>query len=79
MINKNNVQELWEIYESYRNDFYKNYYSDVECQSFEDYVENNVKKCNNCCRYVLEEDMGKSELAINDEICADCMQDGYGS
>ena len=79
MINKNNVAELWEIYEEYKKEFYKRYYSDVPCEDFETYIENNVKQCNNCFGYILNDDMGNSELALQDGICKDCMQDGYGS
>lgn len=79
MINQKNVKELWGLYEDYKSEFYKRHYSDVQCEDFETYIENNVKKCNNCERYILDENMGISELALQDSICADCMSDGYGS
>ena len=34
--------------------------------------------CNNCECVVPIEYMGESELAIQDHICKDCMQEGYG-
>lgn len=77
MINRNNVKELWELYEDYKADFYKNYYSDVKCEDFENYINNNVKQCNACKDYYLDEEMGKSEFALENNICQYCMQNGY--
>ena len=77
-INKSNVSELWELYEEYKKNFYKRYYSSVECEDFQTFVENNVKQCSNCEAYVLEENMGISELALQDNICLECIEEGYG-
>lgn len=33
-------------------------------------------KCNNCNEWVKE--LGTSELALQDNICENCMEDGYG-
>ena len=79
MINEKNVKELWILYESYKEEFYKRNYSDQKCEDFESYIENNVTKCNNCQRYILNEDIGFNELALQDNICINCMDDGYGS
>lgn len=78
MINKNNVEQLWALYEDYREEFYKNYYSDVKCDDFETYVANNITKCSNCGDYVHIDEMGVSELALEEHICAYCMRNGYG-
>ena len=34
--------------------------------------------CSNCGEWKPSVEMGTSELAQNDEICIDCMRDGYG-
>lgn len=78
-INLENVKELWELYEIYKEDFYKRYYSNVKCMGFEEFVDSEVTKCNNCGRYITKDELGTSELAITDNICEDCMQDGYGA
>lgn len=78
MINKDNVEELWTIYEDYKETFYKTHYSDVKCYNFEEFVDSEVTKCSNCDRYVLNDHIGFSELAIQDNICEDCMENGYG-
>ncbi len=77
-INKDNVEELWGLYEIYKDKFRKQNYSDQKPMDFEDYVDSCVKKCNNCLNYYDEEDMGTSELALEQGICMYCMQDGYG-
>ena len=78
VIDQNNVKELWKLYENYKDDFYKRYFSDVKCPDFEQFVEDEVTKCSNCGDYVTKDEMGVSELALNDNICQYCMQDGYG-
>lgn len=78
MINKNNVEELWAMYEDYQENFYQSHYSDAKCYSFEEFVDNEVTQCSNCNMYILKDNLGYSELAINDNICENCMEDGYG-
>ena len=34
--------------------------------------------CSNCGETVSTEDMGTSELAIQDHVCKECMEEGYG-
>lgn len=78
IITKDNVKELWEMYEEYKNWFYENFYSDVRCIPFEEYVDEYFTECQNCHRYIHKSELGTSELALQDNICEDCMQDGYG-
>ena len=77
-INKENVEELWELYEDFVDDFRKNNYSDAVPKYFEDFVYDDVVQCQNCMEYKRDKDMGTSELALQDEICDDCMFNGYG-
>lgn len=78
-ITKDNVKELWELYEELKTEFYKNYYANVKFPyNFEEFVENEITVCNQCGEYVLTSDIGYSELAINDNICINCMNNGYG-
>ena len=77
-INKDNVSELWELYEEYKANFYRTHFTIEECSKFEDFVYTEVRQCSNCQRYILEEQLGHTELALQDCICEDCMQDGYG-
>jgi hypothetical protein len=76
-INKDNVQDLWVLYEAYKEEFRKEHYSNVEPLKFEEYVDE-ITICNNCFRYVPKDDIGTSELAMQDNICEDCIEDGYG-
>ena len=78
VINKDNVQELWGLYEEYLNAFYKRYYKNVKSLDFEDYVKTELFKCENCGEYLPIEFLGDSELAMQDTICQMCMEDGYG-
>lgn len=71
-ITRNNVQELWELYENT-----PDAYTDENC-TFEGFVKYDVKRCANCGNYVLEDDIGTSELAMTDKICRFCEEDGYG-
>ena len=73
-----NVKELWELYEYYLEEFRKNNYSYIEPLKFEEFVESDVTYCNNCMRYVLKDNIGTSELAIQDNICEECMEE-YGN
>lgn len=77
-INTRNVMELWDLYECYKEDFYKTHYSDVKCYDFEDFVDNEVVRCSNCGEYVLKDNLDHSELALNDKICEYCITFGYG-
>lgn len=38
-----------------------------------------LTKCNNCKNYINPEELGSSTLAISDNICIYCMEDGYGN
>lgn len=42
------------------------------------YSEDELTICKNCDCVVPIECMGESELAIQDHICRDCMEEGYG-
>lgn len=77
-ITKENVKELWELYEYYLEEFRKNNYSYIESLKFEEFVQGEVTKCSNCNRYILQDNLGISELAIQDNICEECMEEGYG-
>lgn len=90
-ITKDNVQRLWEMYEEYKKDHNENFRCEplpfeyivkeriVYCESDMDYHwKTDVFKCENCGEYRLEDEMSKSELALQDCICEYCMQDGYG-
>lgn len=35
-------------------------------------------ECQNCHEILPIEEMGTSELAMQDQICQHCMEDGYG-
>lgn len=77
-ITTKNVEYLWELYEEYLEECKKLHYSDYKPKCFEDFVESEVCQCSNCGEYVTEEHMGTSELALQDNICDDCMFNGYG-
>jgi len=91
-INKNNVEYLWSLYEDYLEEFNQTHYSNVKPKYFEEMVEQMVYcentdeyhwkdetfYCNNCNSYYLEEEKGESELALQDNICQYCIEDGYG-
>ena len=92
-INQKNVAELWGLYEEYLNDFRENYFSNVEPMCFEQFVEDQIEYCESECKYefksemfycdncgcwYMEDEMGTSELALQDGICEYCMQNGYG-
>ena len=77
-INKNNVMILWSIYEDYLEEFKKNNYSNQKPAYFEDYVQNEITMCHNCYEYRTLDEMGHSELALQDNICEYCMENGYG-
>lgn len=36
-------------------------------------------ECSNCGEIMTEEWMGESELALTDNICKNCMHEGYGA
>lgn len=73
-----NVKELWELYEYYLDEFRKNNYSNIKPKHFENFVESEVTICSNCGRYVLVDNIGTSELAMQDNICEECLEMGYG-
>jgi hypothetical protein len=78
-IHPDNVQELWELYENYLIEFRSENYSDAKPVCFEDYVYNEITYCENCGEYRTLDEMGESELALQDHICEYCMENGYGA
>lgn len=74
-----NVRELWELYEYYLEEFRKSNYSYIEPLKFEEFVQGEVTICSNCNRYILQDNLGISELAIQDNVCEDCIEGGYGA
>lgn len=42
------------------------------------FLSHKKNQCNQCGKELTEEDQGESELALTDNICKDCMEDGYG-
>ena len=77
-IHPDNVKELWELYENYLIEFKSENYSDAKPAYFEDYVYNEITQCQCCGEYRTLDEMGTSELALQDHICEYCMEDGYG-
>lgn len=91
-ITLNNVKYLWALYEDYLEEFRETHYSDAKPETFEEmakqmiYCENTDEYhwkdecfyCNNCQSWYLEDEKGTSELAIQDNICEYCIEDGYG-
>ena len=92
-INCENVKELWGLYEEYLTDFRERHYSNIEPMYFEQFVEKEIEYCDSECKYEFKSEMfycencgywymteekGSSELALQDNICEYCMEDGYG-
>lgn len=77
-ITRYNVQDLWDLYEEYKQEHLKEHYSN-SLMLFEEYIENYITQCTNCEEYRHTDEMGISELALSDHICIDCMKDGYGA
>lgn len=77
-ITTRNVEYLWELYEKYLEECKEIYYSDFKPKYFEEFVESEIHQCSNCKEYKLEKNMGVSELALKNEICDDCIFNGYG-
>ena len=76
-ITTHNVRDLWELYEYYMDQFYKSHYSYIECMNFQEFVKEEVKKCDNCGEYITD-DFGR--LTEHDGyICDQCIEDGYGA
>ena len=73
-INKSNVLELWAMYEDYVISFKKQNYSDATLLCFEDWVNNNVYKCEQCENYFRELEIAEdSEEQFGlDCLCQDC-------
>lgn len=71
--------EIFNNYMDYVEAFRKKNYSNIHPTQFEDYIYNDYFKCNNCNEWKQLDDKGTSELALTDEICSECMQQGYGS
>lgn len=42
------------------------------------FLSHKKNQCNQCGKELTEENQGESELALTDNICKDCMEDGYG-
>jgi hypothetical protein len=61
---------------------YKDNYYDVNYMNYEawcDYEElHDMFVCNQCLEVLPSEEKGTSELALQDGICKECMQNGYG-
>ena len=75
-ITEENVKELWRWYESYLSDFHKRYYDNVKAPyNFEEYVEHNIVKCE-CCGELVDEEYISNRYDEN--ICEDCINNGYG-
>lgn len=56
----------------------KNNYSDTKPTEFEQFISSEYFKCNNCNEWVLLDNKGTTELALTDNICENCMKEGYG-
>lgn len=80
-ITQENVKDLWGLYEIYMQEYKKHCISFkemTEMLNFEDFVDCEVTQCSQCGEYILEDDLGSSELASQDNICQECMENGYG-
>lgn len=92
-ITKDNVKELWELYEYYKELEKDEHYSDYKSKWFEQFVEDEIEYCesegkyefksemfycDNCGCWYMEDEKGTSELALQDGICEYCMENGYG-
>lgn len=76
-----NVKELWGLYEEYRIEYKKQCRSFKELSeiySFEEFVDNEVVQCEQCKRYIIISDILENELSMQDNICRECMEEGYG-
>lgn len=56
----------------------KRNFSNIKPAEFEDYLYNNYIKCKQCGEWKNEDDMGDSELALEDVVCKECMENSYG-
>lgn len=79
-ISKNNVLELWELYECYKKDYKRHSLSIKELSemySFEEYTDT-VEQCSNCKKYFNNDESIYNQLALQDIICNECIENGYG-
>lgn len=80
-ITTKNVKELWELYEDYKKEYKRHCISFKELSeiySFEEFVDNEVTVCSQCEEYILTDNIGTSEIAQQDNICLNCMEEKYG-
>ena len=74
-INKDNIQQIWEEYESYLKHHSENYFSNVAPESFNSFIED-LKYCDEC-RQWLPSDNFNNQDDIN--ICDECHRvNGWG-
>lgn len=72
-----NLQECWEFYKDYVEDFKKNHYSDEIPEDFISWCEDNLTICPACCEIVLQDDIPINAYNC-DEVCEYCIrQSGY--
>lgn len=76
-ITSENVVELWEKYEKYKEEFKEMNYSFVDCECFEKWVEGNIYQCPFCKRYFTEYELSdESEEKLNIVImCEECFKE----
>ena len=72
-----NLQECWEYYYEYRENFFKENYSDTKIQDFLDWCFDNLYQCPNCGDIVLKDEQSRLWDQLNaDNVCDDCIECG---
>lgn len=72
-----NLKECWEYYKEYRENFFKENYSDTKIQDFLDWCYDNLYECPNCGDIVLLDEQTRMCDPLNpDNVCDDCIENG---
>lgn len=76
-ITSKNVRELWDIYSEYLEN-YKANFRDDNYMNFEEYVHDRIIQCDQCGEYYDIEDDYVRSLEDGNNICEQCMTNGWG-
>ena len=79
-VNEDNVRDCWKFYEEYKEDFFKNHYSDASYDDFVEWCENNLDICPNCGDiFWIDKQEHLNEPYNPDNVCDWCIEEnGYG-
>lgn len=72
-----NLNECWEYYKEYREEFIKENYSDVEPQDFLEWCYEELYECPNCYQVVKKDNQTRMHEPLNpDNVCDYCIEEG---